>query len=226
MNRQSKVLGRRFTLVELLVVIAIIAILAAMLLPALAQARGKARTIECANNLKTIGVALQFYSADSDGWLPPNAANPGHGGISSWWGWWFHHIAEGFTINTAAYAGENVKSYGYIPLGAREILLHPPDQEMHNFSYWYMGYGRITAGSKLITRIAEPDQEVHVADSRTLSDPGPHNATWTRGGFMRRNLSNYYPKHVGNRANVIFVDTHVELRGVDILNDLDAWDLN
>ena len=72
---KARVTRAAFTLIELLVVVAIIAILAAMLLPVLGQARARAKLVICMGNMKQQAVAFLLYQEDGDGWMPLGASD-------------------------------------------------------------------------------------------------------------------------------------------------------
>ena len=87
---------RGFTLIELLVVIAIIAILAAMLLPALARARLKAQGVQCMNNTKQLTLAWIMYTCDNRDFVPGVDNDPGPGTLSEWQTCWCGGVMDDY----------------------------------------------------------------------------------------------------------------------------------
>jgi prepilin-type N-terminal cleavage/methylation domain-containing protein/prepilin-type processing-associated H-X9-DG protein len=122
--RFAKPTPKGFTLIELLVVIAIIAILAAMLLPALAKAKQKAQTVACLSNQRQWGLAAQIYCSDGTDFLPRDGTDIG-GQYSS------------FTGNSGSATGSAANNAGtpYDPYAWFNLL--PATVADHPLSYYY-----------------------------------------------------------------------------------------
>ncbi len=215
-----------FTLIELLVVIAVIAILTAMLLPALTTAKQSAQRAACEGNLRQLGIATQLYWNDNTGNCFPISIGITNGG-QLWWFGWLGSGAEGqrpFDLSTGFLFpylnGSNVR---LCPSLASAIAGFKLKATNVVFSY---GYNNSLSSQPPVSaaKISHPADTALYADSAQVNNFQTYNGQSLRNNPMIEEFyyltvstnfssADYYPnghfRHA-QRANVTFCDGHVD----------------
>ena len=202
-----------FTLIELLVVIAIIAILAAILLPALNSARERGRSASCISTLKQLGTAIIMY-ADNNEDYPPNALLYCYDKAKQRW----HHLI-------APYVGEN-KDFETVP---PQILWCPSvDPSERPVNYWDTNYGmNWLLGSTYMKNAGEvPVKLLHVKSPASVVLIGDwakkNNHLITAYDFTMQEQKRTLVLRHYKQANMIFVDGHAGVLNEQTWNGRDS----
>lgn len=209
--------GAAFTLVELLVVVALVSLLAALLLPALAEARQSGRRVHCASNLRQLSLASSLYWDDHDNVAFRYRGAATNGGDLWWFGW-----LERWNVGNEGQRAFNPATGALYPyLGGRGVELCPSfDYANAAFklkapgaSYGY-GYNRHLSSVSL-ARVARPADTVLLADAAQVNDfqspASPEHPMLEEFYYVSTNAfeATAHFRHQG-RLNAVFIDGHVD----------------
>lgn len=194
-----------FTLVELLVVVSIIAILAALLLPALQKAKLKALDITCKNNLKSMGYGASMYSSDYQDYVVYYCAREGEP-YFMWYTRLQLYLGEGFARASDPYVGPQKKDY---LINSASICRQNPLGNITNYGWNYStgNLGSSAAPAYKLGQVKRPSVVVYAADATNprIGD------TEVIGNQPVLNSSSSQVTFVhNNKANLLHPSSHVD----------------